>query len=130
MVDTSRDDQLLRIRRFPVTVDIERVYTGGTGAVGERERPRTRVQPTKRAYPAELGRLGTNLGYLRLTNNQLSGRIPPELGNLAHLQYLEIVGNALSGSIPAELGRLTDLHYLNLAVNQLTGPIPPENWGG
>ena len=40
---------------------------------------------------------------LRLGGNQLSGSIPPELGNLSET-YLSLVGNQLSGSIPAALG--------------------------
>ncbi len=61
-----------------------------------------------------------------LSDNQLSGSIPPELGNLASLQYLGLFSNQLSGSIPPELGNLASLEYLVLYQNQLTGSIPPE----
>ncbi len=46
---------------------------------------------------------------LNLMNNQLSGEIPPELGNLAGLEWLDLGGNQLSGEIPPELGNLYSL---------------------
>ena len=75
--------------------------------------------------PPELGNLA-NLEYLRLDHNQLSGEIPPELGNLANLEYLRLDHNQLSGEIPPELGNLANLEYLRLDHNQLSGEIPPE----
>ena len=63
---------------------------------------------------------------LDLRRNQLSGEIPPELGNLANLQGLDLYGNQLSGEIPLELGNLARLRYLALSRNQLSGEIPPE----
>ena len=78
--------------------------------------------------------------HLALTNNQLSGGIPAELGDLANLTQLflhnnQLTGeipaeflsyNQLTGEIPAELGSLTNLKGLNLNNNQLTGGIPAE----
>ena len=63
---------------------------------------------------------------LDLSFNNLTGRIPPALGNLARLRVLELRWNALSGPIPAWLGSMTGLRELNLAWNELTGPIPSE----
>ena len=63
---------------------------------------------------------------LALTGNQLSGEIPPELGNLANLTELYLGGNQLSGEIPPELGNLANLTDLSLGSNQLSGEIPPE----
>ena len=58
--------------------------------------------------------------------NRLTGRIPPELGDMAHLESLGLYRNRLTGSIPPELGDLANLRSLSLGENDLTGPIPPE----
>jgi hypothetical protein len=63
---------------------------------------------------------------LDLEGKQLSGSIPPELGDLASLQVLVLNSNKFSGSIPPELGNLTNLQILGLHANKLTGSIPPE----
>ena len=39
---------------------------------------------------------------------------------------LSLRGNNLTGSIPPELGQLTGLVSLSLDENQLSGPIPPD----
>ena len=39
---------------------------------------------------------------------------------------LDLSDNDLSGSIPPEIGNLTNLTYLNLCRNNLTGVIPDE----
>jgi len=77
------------------------------------------------SIPPELGNL-SGLWYLFMDRNQLTGSIPPELGNLSYLTNLYLNNNQLTGSIPPELGN-TNLDYtLYLANNQLTGSIPPE----
>ena len=61
---------------------------------------------------------------LQLDQNELSGEIPPELGNLSGLNRLEIWENRLTGPIPPELGNLTNLTYLSMGGNELTGCVP------
>ena len=73
--------------------------------------------------PPELGSLA-NLRSLFLGDNQLTGEIPSELGSLANLERLRLFNNQLTGEIPAELGRLTNLTMLYLSGNQLTGCVP------
>ena len=64
--------------------------------------------------------------WLYLSENRLSGEIPPELGSLSNLESLELAQNRLSGEIPSELGNLANLEEMYLWVNQLSGEIPPE----
>ena len=73
--------------------------------------------------PPELGQL-TKLSHLNLSSNQLTGPIPPELGQLTNLRVIYLFDNQLT-SIPPELGQLTKLSWLYLDGNQLTR-IPPE----
>ena len=77
------------------------------------------------AIPTQLGNL-TALIDLHLNNNQLSGSIPTELGNLTALRDLRLNDNQLSGTIPTQLGNLADLYWLYLNGNQLSGSIPTE----
>jgi len=82
------------------------------------------------SIPPEIGQL-TNLSVLDLGFNQLRGNIPPELGNLNALRHLALAGNTrLSGTIPPEFGDLTKLEELVLSSEsggtQLSGSIPPQ----
>ena len=61
---------------------------------------------------------------LNLSNNGLTGPIPPELGNLTSLRKLNLSSNGLTGPIPPELGNLTRLTTLNLGNNDPHGADP------
>ena len=58
--------------------------------------------------------------HLYLNENQLTGEIPEELGDLTNLQAPLLNNNQLSGEIP-DLSRLTSLVNLYLNNNQLSG---------
>ena len=72
--------------------------------------------------------------YLDLSDSNLTGEIPPEIGNLINLNYLNLSNNQLTGNIPSEIGNLIYLETLILGStmgvdwisNQLTGSIPSE----
>ena len=75
--------------------------------------------------PPQLG----NLDYLTelwLSSNQLNDAIPAQLGNLSNLTHLYLRDNQLSGAIPTQLGYLPSLRELSLSTNQLDGTIPAQ----
>ncbi|XP_015688457.1 tyrosine-sulfated glycopeptide receptor 1-like [Oryza brachyantha] len=61
---------------------------------------------------------------LNLSNNNFSGVIPQDIGQLKSLDILSLSSNSLSGEIPQQLGNLTNLQVLDLSKNHLTGAIP------
>ena len=61
---------------------------------------------------------------LWLPENGLTGPIPQEIMQLAHLVSLGLSDNALTGAIPQNIDELTYLRELNLGDTQLTGTIP------
>ena len=67
---------------------------------------------------------GGGITYLSLHGNNLTGTIPPQIGNLSGLIILHLGGNSLTGAIPEEIGNLTGLAEFNLHGNNLSGPIP------
>jgi Leucine-rich repeat (LRR) protein len=75
------------------------------------------------SIPSDIGNL-TGLTELFLNGNQISGSIPTEIGNLTQLQYLHLDNNKLTGSIPSSIGNLKDLKNLYLNKNNLSGEIP------
>lgn len=76
--------------------------------------------------PPELGNL-KNLRTLLLRFNKLT-TLPPQLANLTNLKELDLGFNRLQGKIPGWIGRLKKLKTLRLDDNEFTGTIP-ENLG-
>jgi Leucine-rich repeat (LRR) protein len=75
--------------------------------------------------PPEIGNL-TELTNLQFAINNLSGVIPPELGNLIKLEQLSLNDNNFTGNLPSQLGNLELLWNLDIKNNNLEGAIPPE----
>ena len=70
------------------------------------------------------------MANLGLEDNNLTGPIPPELGNLANLWWLSMGSNNLSGPVPPEFGALAGLEALVLANNGgLAGGLPQSLTG-
>lgn len=61
---------------------------------------------------------------LEINSFNLSGIIPPQIGNLTHLQYLTFETNHLFGPFPSEIGNIRGLLLLSFGSNFLSGPLP------
>ncbi|KAL0390404.1 UNVERIFIED_CONTAM: Receptor-like protein 2 [Sesamum calycinum] len=66
---------------------------------------------------------------LLVGNNNLSGNIPGEIGQLKLLQVLDLSNNNFNGSIPDKLSRLVNLEKLDMSGNHLSGEIPQSLTG-
>jgi len=76
--------------------------------------------------PTQFGNL-PELIILDLDSNQLTGTIPEAIFETATgLQQLDLDSNNLTGTISTLLGTLTSLSFLQLHVNELTGTFPNE----
>ena len=62
---------------------------------------------------------------LWLDHKNLSGSIPPEIGDLLELRSINMAGNSnLSGPIPPEINRLSNLRSVTITHTNLSGPLP------
>ncbi|KAH7841823.1 hypothetical protein Vadar_034716 [Vaccinium darrowii] len=65
------------------------------------------------------------LGIINLANNTLSGKLPSSLGSLSQLRALQLRDNNLSGELPESLKNCSGLIILDLGGNRFTGNIQP-----
>ncbi|KAM3682703.1 hypothetical protein ACJW31_12G092000 [Castanea mollissima] len=66
------------------------------------------------------------LTTLRIAGNNITGGVPPEIGDSIQLKLLDLSSNQMVGQLPKKFGMLTSLLKLILNRNQLSGDIPPE----
>jgi Leucine-rich repeat (LRR) protein len=66
----------------------------------------------------------TEIEYLDLANNKLTGSLPAEVRLLQNLKVLDLSQNDFTG-VPAEIGQLVNLEVLNLSGNPISG-LPAE----
>ncbi|XP_027352901.1 receptor like protein 21-like [Abrus precatorius] len=65
-----------------------------------------------------------NLQFLNLSGNQIQGSIPDEFGQMNILNTLDLSDNNLSGKIPPNIsGDRSLLRFLKLSNNKLDGPV-------
>ncbi|ESQ27742.1 hypothetical protein EUTSA_v10018093mg [Eutrema salsugineum] len=81
---------------------------------------------TKHRYDAYVGGVLVLLFGMDLSENELSGDIPVELGGLLEIQALNLSHNNLSGVIPDSFSGLKNVESLDLSFNKLQGRIPPR----
>ncbi|KAL3610116.1 hypothetical protein D5086_001136, partial [Populus alba] len=66
------------------------------------------------------------LTRLSLLKNELTGEIPPGIGELPYLDTLALWNNNLTGILPQNLGSNGNLLWVDVSNNSLSGPIPPN----
>ena len=64
-----------------------------------------------------------HISQLNLMNNNLSGSLPQNIGDLLYLNALFLGNNHLTGSIPSSIKNLASLQTLNLRVNNWSGSM-------
>ncbi|XP_044367130.1 receptor kinase-like protein Xa21 [Triticum aestivum] len=74
--------------------------------------------------PSKILTISTLSIELDLSNNNLSGGMPDEVGSLLHLKKINMSNNRLTGNIPSTLGQCVDLEYLQMQNNLFAGRIP------
>ncbi|ESQ43173.1 hypothetical protein EUTSA_v10013013mg [Eutrema salsugineum] len=65
-----------------------------------------------------------NLTELKLDFNEFSGPLPSEFSSWVHLRVLDLSNNWFDGIIPSSIEKLARLNSLNLAYNKFSGEIP------
>ncbi|KAE9590530.1 putative protein kinase RLK-Pelle-LRR-XII-1 family [Lupinus albus] len=75
--------------------------------------------------PNFIGNFSTQLSQLYLGGNEISGKIPSELGNLNSLILLTMESNHFNGIIPSTFGKFQKMQKLELGGNKLSGEISP-----
>ncbi|XP_020412561.1 probable LRR receptor-like serine/threonine-protein kinase At1g34110 isoform X2 [Prunus persica] len=70
----------------------------------------------------------TNLVMLDLSYNALFGKIPTTIGSVFGIETLKLRSNRFVGQLPSSLKNCTSLKVIDVGDNKLSGPIP--NWLG
>lgn len=82
--------------------------------------------------PDEIGEFSRltrlNLNKAEDTDGAIGGPLPNSICNLTSLKYLYISNHNIEGEIPENIGNLTNLISLHLTGNKLTGSIPESIW--
>ncbi|XP_048134015.1 receptor-like protein 13 [Rhodamnia argentea] len=81
---------------------------------------------TKSRLESYKGSILRLMSGMDLSQNNLTGFIPPELGHLSELRALNLSHNHLTGPIPEMFSNLKNVESLDMSYNSLIGPIPPQ----
>jgi Leucine-rich repeat (LRR) protein len=84
------------------------------------------IKASAAAKAGTLAASASPLAVLDVSNNRITGTIPPSFGNLANLSSLILNDNQLTGQIPSNIWNSTALTEVRLNNNQLTGEVPPS----
>ncbi|KAL8201927.1 hypothetical protein R6Q57_011074 [Mikania cordata] len=65
-----------------------------------------------------------SLQSVSISNNRITGKLPPAIGDLVNLTSISLQSNKIVGGIPDEILNLKKLYKINVSGNSLTGVIP------
>jgi Leucine-rich repeat (LRR) protein len=66
----------------------------------------------------------SHVTILNIDNNNMTGTLPAQIGDLMWMQEFALGSNKISGIIPSEIGNLINLNSISLNSNQISGPLP------
>ncbi|KAK8308110.1 hypothetical protein V6Z12_D02G034100 [Gossypium hirsutum] len=81
---------------------------------------------TKSGFYSYEGNILAYMTGIDLSCNNLTGHIPPELGNLSEIYSLNLSHNKLMGVIPSSFSKLHQIESFDLSYNNLSGEIPNQ----
>ncbi|KAL7241997.1 hypothetical protein ACSBR1_014555 [Camellia fascicularis] len=82
--------------------------------------------PLDGILPTTIGNLSTSLENIDADSCGIKGNIPSEIGNISNLAFLNLQQNGLTGFIPSAIKMLAKLQILYLSNNRLQGSIPDD----
>jgi Leucine-rich repeat (LRR) protein len=74
--------------------------------------------------PVTIANLSTELNWITLGRNKISGTIPAGLAVFKKLTKLVLADSLFTGTLPLDIGQLPSLQYLDLSHNRFDGNIP------
>jgi len=89
------------------------------------------IPPSFRPAKLTFDPVTDRVDIIDLSRNNLTGTLPPEVGNMTSLTRFQVFANDLTGEVPSEIWNLVNLKYLWLGAQSsrqllLPGGIPPE----
>ncbi|XP_028122555.1 probable LRR receptor-like serine/threonine-protein kinase At3g47570 [Camellia sinensis] len=82
--------------------------------------------PLDGILPTTIGNLSASLEEFKADSCGIKGNIPSEIGNISNLAFLYMQQNDLTGFIPSTIKALGKLQILDLSNNRLQGSIPDD----
>lgn len=68
----------------------------------------------------------TNCTSVDLSNNNLTGTLPPDISLLPKFRYFSVVRNNISGTLPSALSSWTSLRHLKISQNNFSGILSAD----
>jgi len=86
-------------------------------------------KPLSQWYGVEMGGDG-HVMYVRLSDMNLTGSLPEEIGDLVYCQEFIVSDNHLSGTLPSRIGDMQALKSLQAGGNMLSGELSSSTLSG